>query len=132
MWFSLLLLGFFGIMVYKSYYKILILGKVIYLATQIVWISFLQWANHSLIQVDKDTIVLRYVWKNNLYKIRINTNYTKPSILTILDEKEHIVTDDVLPYLGPSLDWHGQAVEASTFGYKKLFMIDEEGEEFQV
>lgn len=41
-------------------------------------------------------------------------------IESIVNEAEHNVTDEILPYLGPNLDCNGTRLTPADFGYKKL------------
>lgn len=103
---------------------------IVRILTQLVWVLLIQWLTGNIIESPEDGyLIVRYVWQNTLYKIRVNTRCQKPSVLTILDQDENMVTERVLPYMGPALDWHGQKVTPQMFGSTHFIMIDDLGEE---
>lgn len=75
--------------------------------------------NHTLIMNGKDSFELRYLLHDRLYKIKIRSK-RGPNLIRIQDETGADRTDDVLAYLGPNHDCHGQKLTPRDLGYTKL------------
>lgn len=86
------------------------IGMIIWISMKLIakmyWLNFLQWVNTTLVQKDKRTLELSYVYKGRLYKILLKPKRGPSSVLLVTDEDKQDITDDILPYMGVSQDWH--------------------------
>jgi hypothetical protein len=75
-----------------------------------------------LLEEDKRSLRLNYFYNNTVYSIRIMKKKRGPIpfvVISILSEQEN-VTDFILPFMGPALNFHGMRYCPSDFGYQKL------------
>lgn len=70
------------------------------------WIIFLQWCNNTIEHLDNKTVSISYVLQGKLYKLVVKPRKGPNNVLLVLDEENNDITDLVLPFLGPNLDWH--------------------------
>lgn len=63
-----------------------------------------------------------YEYKDGKYFFLLKVPKGIMPIDIIKDENENDVTDEVLPYLGPNLDCHGNDIYPSDFGLKKIYI----------
>ena len=78
-----------------------------------------------LLEEDKRSLRLNYFYNNTVYSIRVLKKKRGPIpfvVISILSEKENVtdVTDCILPFMGPALNFHGMRYCPSDFGYQKL------------
>ena len=90
------------------------------LLLQALYISLIQRFNKSIVQIDKNNYLLTYAINGKLYKYPIKVKRGPPPILQISDENSEDRTKDILCYLGPSYNWHGNSVTPAILGYKSL------------
>lgn len=100
----------------------LILAKTLYL-------SFIQYMNTSIVKIDNDTYVLSYVIEGILYRTIITPSKLGHPVLLVSDNASNDVSDIVLPYLGPSYNWHGLALTPASLGFDKLIFEMSDGNE---
>ena len=70
------------------------------------YLSFIQTINNSVIKLDKNTHEVSYIINGKLYKMVVSHPKGPAIILSILNENEDNVTDEIIPYFGPNNDWH--------------------------
>lgn len=87
---------------------------------QSMYISLLQYMNTSVRALDRKTYVVSYVIKGRMYKMIVTTRTGPAPILQISDDESNDVTEQVLPYMGPQYDWHGNHLNPEFFGHKTL------------
>jgi hypothetical protein len=59
----------------------------------------------------------------------VNPQKGPAPITLIFDETDTIRTKQIMPYLGPSYDWHGSVLTPQFFGYKSLTFHTSDGVE---
>jgi hypothetical protein len=87
---------------------------------QAIYISFIQYMNSSLRHIDNKTSELTYVINGRIYKMIIIRKRGPSPILQISNNFENDVTEQILPYMGPQYDWHGNTFTPEFFGYSSL------------
>lgn len=87
---------------------------------QAIYISFIQYMNSSVKHIDNKTSELTYVINGRIYKMIIIRKRGPSPILQISNNFENDVTDQILPYMGPQYDWHGNKFTPEFFGYSSL------------
>jgi len=90
-----------------------LVGKAMYL-------SFIQWLNNSVTQLDKNTYLVNYVLKNRLYTMVVKPCGGPTPVLLVTDEDGEDVTDRVVPYIGPKNDFHGEKLTPKFFNTIQL------------
>jgi hypothetical protein len=100
--------------------KLLVVVESIKLILQVMYISLLQKMNKSIKKLDKRTYEVTYVINGRMYKMVAKPTPGPIPILQIIDEESNDVTDKVLPYMGPTYDWHGNKLSPEFFGAKTL------------
>lgn len=98
--------------------------KAMYITTKLIckmlWIMFLQYINSTMRKVDRKTSELTYVIAGRKYKLLVKPRRGPSPILQISNEKLEDITNEILPYMGPQYDWHGQKFTPKYFGCKSL------------
>jgi hypothetical protein len=90
------------------------------LICSMLWIMFLQHINTTIRKVNRKTSELTYVIAGRKYKLLIKPKRGPVPILQISNEKSEDVTNEVLPFMGPQYDWHGQKFTPCSFNCKVL------------
>jgi len=75
---------------------------------KMMWLNFLHWAFSHIEHTDKQHAILSYVLNGRLYRLVLPIRRGPSPVLLITDENGDDVTDQILPFLGPNEDWHGQ------------------------
>ena len=96
------------------------ISMTITIISKMLWLMFLQWLNNSIKKIDRKTSVLTYVFAGKKYKLIIKPKRGPSPILQISNEKFEDLTDEIMPYLGPKYNWHGDNFNPSFFGCKTL------------
>ena len=78
------------------------------MVAKMYWINFLQWANNTIEHIDNKNTIVSYVLNGKLYRFVVKAKKGPTNVLLITDENLTDVSDDILPFLGPSQDWHGK------------------------
>lgn len=87
---------------------------------QACYINFLQHMNSTVIKIGPNTYEVTYVINGRMYKSVVKPQRGPPPVLQISNEKQEDVTDKVLPYMGPTYNWHGNIFTPKFFDYKTL------------
>ena len=95
-----------------------------------LYISFLQNINKTVRKIDKKTYEISYVINGKLYKMISHVQFGPSPILQIIDDQENDVTETVLPYMGPSYNWHGNKISPDFFGHNSLTFELADGTEY--
>ena len=90
-------------MIFKSYY-----------------LSFIQYINNSVKKLDKNTYEVSYVINGKLYKMVVRPSRGPAPILSVKNEHEINIIDDILPYLGPNNDWFNKKYNPRFFNHDVL------------
>lgn len=99
-------------------YKIIIASMNIVMKT--LYISFIQYMNNSVHNLDRKTFELKYVIEGKLYKMLIVPTRGPAPVLQVSNENSIDVTDEILPYMGPKYNWHNNKMKPSFFAYDSL------------
>jgi hypothetical protein len=78
--------------------------------------------DHAKIKIDKDKIIISYFFKNKKYKIPINSRKKPNNIISIKNENDEDITDYILPFMGPSLDFHNQSIKPIDLNLNKMII----------
>jgi hypothetical protein len=81
----------------------------------------------SLVEVHHKYYIIHYPYGMTWYKIIVPRN-RKPLLIETIYSGENDVTEDVLKYLGPSYNFHGQNIRPIDIGYKSLKFVFTLGE----
>ena len=89
-----------------------------------------QYLNKSITKVDNKVYILSYILNGKIYKIVIKNNYRSYiPLLQISDENNEDITENILPYVGPNMDFHNILLTPDFFVYKKMTFQLDNGEE---
>ncbi len=73
-----------------------------------------------LVEKNRNNYIISYNYNNNDYKILLKKKRLRKRIKGIEDENGIDVIDNVKPYMGPFLDFHGLEICPIDLGYNKL------------
>lgn len=107
---------------YFCWYAVVMFFKVMY-------VNFIQYMNNSVRIVGKNTYEISYIINGKLYKMIVNVQRGPSPVLQISDENLEDITDEILPYLGPSNNWHERKFCSIDFDKKSLTFELSNGEE---
>jgi hypothetical protein len=123
----------FMILISALYSKYTSLGRLTMLALMVfseaIYITLVQKLNKSVKKIDRHTFEITYVINGKLYKMRVKPKRGPSPVLQISNEEQSDVTDQVLPYMGPSYDWHGNTFSPDCFGHQTLVFEFADGSE---
>lgn len=112
---------------YKGMYKIVWISFL--MVCKALYINFLQYMNSTVRMIDYKTYEITYIVSGKIYKMLVTPPRGPTPILQISDDTSNDVTDIVLPYLGPSFDWHGKVFSPDFFGHTSLTFELSDGSE---
>lgn len=88
---------------------------------RVMYLSFIQYMNSSIVRLGRNRFLINYVVNGKLYTLVAMPVRGPSPILQVINDSSEDVTSQVLPYLGPSYDWHGTSVSFdSTFDSEQL------------
>ena len=90
------------------------------LILETLFIVMLQKLNSTIKKIDNNTFEISYVVNFKLYKFIVKPRRGPSPILQVINDNKQDVTTDVLPFLGPNYDWHGNKLDSSFFNTKCL------------
>ena len=64
--------------------------------------------NKSVIKLDSKTYQINYAINGRMYKLLVKQKRGPKPVLLISDEEMNDVTDEIIPFMGPSYDWYGK------------------------
>jgi hypothetical protein len=94
-----------------------------------IYITLIQKLNKSVKKIDRTTFELTYVINGKLYRMRVRPKRGPSPVMQISNEEQIDVTDQVLPYMGPSYDWHKNTFSPNCFGHQTLVFEFSDGSE---
>lgn len=103
---------------YKNIFMILWVS--LHMIGKMYWMQFIQWANTSVKHIDKKNISVSYVINGHLHTMVVRPSRGPPPVLLVTDELGNDVSDVVLPYMGPSYDWHKRSFTPEFWGKERL------------
>lgn len=106
-----------------------IVKSMVFILLKTLYLSFIQYMNTSIVKIDNDTYVLSYVIEGILYRTIITPSKLGHPVLLVSDNASNDVSDIVLPYLGPSYNWHGLALTPASLGFDRLIFEMSDGNE---
>lgn len=110
----------------KDIFKILC--RITSEVSKMYYIKFIQYMNSSVVQLDKNVYEITYVVNNKTYKMIVSPKKGPPPILQVIND-DNDVTELIIPYAGPSFDWHNNKFTPSFFGYSSLTFELSDGDE---
>jgi hypothetical protein len=84
------------------------------------YILLQQYMNNTVKKIGKNTYELTYIINGNTYKMIVKPIRGPKPILQITDHESNDITDDILPYLGPNYNWHGEKFSLDFFNKKEI------------
>ena len=90
------------------------MGSILY--TQVVQYMY------SNLRFDKTNkrYELDYTIGGSNYTLIVDSKTNTSNIICIINEEDEDVTDKIMPYLGPSCDWHGKIISPYYFGMNSI------------
>jgi hypothetical protein len=95
-------------------------------------IRFIQYFNDTVKRIDRNNYELTYSIHGMVYKTIIKNNNKSLCVLQVSNEDNNDVTNEVLMYMGPNYDWHGNTFKPEFFGYKSLTFEMSDGTEYTI
>lgn len=99
---------------------------------QAIWISFLQATNKTVRKLNKNKYEITYIVEGKLYKLVVNVTRGPSPVLQVINNTNDDVTSEIVPYLGPTYNWHNTAFTPEFFGYENLSFELADGTEYSV
>ena len=84
------------------------------------YLVFTQYINNSVVKIDKNTYEVSYIINDKLYKMIIKPKRGPIPILSVINENNNNITDEILPYLGPYNNWLNIKYTPNSFNYNLL------------
>lgn len=112
---------------HKTYIMIFLFS--LKLLCQALYLSFVQYMNNSVKKIDKKTFEISYIINGKIYKMVVSPYRGPCPVLQVTDDEVNDITDIVLPYLGPSNNWHNNKFNPKFFGKNTLTFELANGEE---
>lgn len=82
------------------------------------WIS--RNSRNNVVKREPGLYEISYSISGKSYKLLVKPRRGPTPMITITDENEKDVTEDILQYLGPEYNWHNQVYTPGQLGYKSL------------
>jgi hypothetical protein len=99
---------------------------------QAIWISLLQRVNKTIKKLNKNKYELTYIIEGKMYKLVVNVTRGPSPVLQIINDTNDDVTSQIMPYLGPSYNWHNTPFTPEFFGLESLTFEVADGTEYSV
>jgi hypothetical protein len=99
---------------------ITIIWMTMCLIAEALYISLIQRLNKSVKRIDNKTFEITYFVGGRLYKMRVTPKRGPSPVMQISNENQEDVTDQILPYMGPSYNWHNNTFSPACFGHQTL------------
>jgi len=90
------------------------------MVAKMYWMNFLHWANNSIEYIDNRTAIISYVLNGKLYRMVVKAKKGPTNILLVFDSEQNDVTEQVVPFIGPAQNWHGNEFTPSFWNKKSL------------
>lgn len=95
----------------------------------ILYINLIQYLNITIRKIEKNTFEVKYTLNGKLFKNLVKFRKGPSPILQVIDEMSIDVTDEILEYLGPQYNWHGNKMTPRILGYNSLTFECSDGTE---
>ena len=99
-------------------------SMIIFISTKMLAQAFYQnllhYLDNSLVKVDKNKYELKYVINGKLYKKIIKPDRGPIPVVSVTNENDDDVTEEILPYMGPNNNFHNEKFTPKFFGHNKL------------
>lgn len=95
------------------------------------YLMLLQWLNKSVVRIGPNLYEVSYVINGITYKFHVKTKKGPHNnvIIQATDENDMDITKEVLTYLGPMDNFHGNKYTPMTFGVKSITLNLASGED---
>ena len=96
-----------------------------------LYLMFLQWLNKSVVKIGPNLYEVSYVINGATYKFHVKPKKGPNSnvVIQATDENDQDVTGEVLTYLGPMDNFHGNKYSPMNFGVKSITLNLSSGED---
>jgi len=111
----------------KNKIKIILIS--LKMVMQVLYLSFLQYMNSSIRQINRNTYEISYVVSGKMYKMLVTPRRGPTPVLQVSDSANQDVTSEIIQYMGPSYNWHGNTITPKILGYNTLTFQLSDGEE---
>jgi hypothetical protein len=110
------------------------LAKVVWVTicmlVEALYVSLIQMLNKSVKRIDGNTFEVSYVVSGKLYRMIVKPKRGPSPVIQISNENQEDVTDQVLPFMGPTYNWHGNTTfSPNFFNYQSLIFEFADGSE---
>lgn len=85
-------------------------------------VNFLQYINNTIKKIDRKTFEVSYVINGKLYKMIIKPDKGPLPIILAYNQDNQDITDLIIPYLGPSNNFHNYKFTPNFFGMEKIII----------
>lgn len=120
---------------YKGFFTIIWIS--LYMVTQALWISLIQYLNSSIVCLKNGQYLVTYVIKGKTYKMVVKPVRGPRKVIIVSDNNDEDVSYLIFPFLGPEENFHGKVYTPEFFdkeelifelsnGSEKIFKADEE------
>lgn len=92
-----------------------------------LYLQVLQALNRMVVGVGKRKYEIRYALHDRVYRIRTSHRRGPPSLIAARDQSSTDITDNILSYLGPNHDFHGNPMSPHDLGYEKIHLVFRDG-----
>lgn len=110
------------------------IGMIVWISFGLIfksmYVTFIQKLNKNLKKIDKNTYELSYIINGQLYKLIVKQRKGPKNVIQVIDEEDNDLTENMLSYLGPHENFHGNKdITPFYFGKKKLVFFLSNGDE---
>lgn len=95
----------------------------------ILYVTILQKLNKSIVKIDKNKYEITYVINGKLYKMLVSPTRGPALVLQVSNELQNDITDEIIPFLGPNYNFHGQDFSPNYLNHQLLTFELFNGEE---
>jgi hypothetical protein len=112
---------------YKGFFTIIWIS--LYMVAQALWISFIQYANSTVVPVKGGKYKVIYVIKGKTYKMIVKPTRGPRKVMLVHDGNQEDVSYLIFPYLGPEENFHGEIYTPRFFEMDELVFELSDGTE---
>lgn len=112
---------------YKGCFKIIWVS--LYMVSQALWVSMIQYLNSTIVQIDKNSYRVTYNIRGKTYMMIVNPTRGPRKVLLVSDETQTDISHVVFPYLGPEENFHKKIYTPKFFNTKELIFELSDGTE---
>lgn len=99
------------------------------MVSQALWVSLIQSINRTIVPIKGGKYIVTYVIKGKTYKMIVKPSRGPSKVLLVSDDTNEDISYKILPYLGPSCDFHGSIYTPKFFEHNELVFEMSNGDE---